>query len=559
MILEADPSVAFHVERFIQIFDVEKLQKRIRSVVREGEKEFVDVSRIVNSVMNSASPVVVAGELDHLLAGVTARLSHIHPAYDKVAGRIAMGSIYKETPPLFSTSIRLMLQTQSIQFTSIYKESVNALLPYLDCEIVEKNDFDFAYDSVVLFRDVYLMRDAGRLLERPQYLFMRIAVSVNGTNLAAVRRTYVDLAKGLYIHEASTMINAGTMLAQVVARHSLPFSGQSTMDKFIKLTECSMICYGGGSVAIGASEFPAEGEVVDGRSSNGLRAISRVFDNIVHRVGKGPAFSRGKITIYVEPWHSEMYRFLEGNAKAFFEHQPHARGLYFALWIPDLFMDRVRSGENWSLFRPGDVPGLASSWGEDFNMKYRNYESRGLAAHTVSAKALWDTIVDGILRTGGPSIMFKDSVNGESKSNLVHVGTLTFGGIAADTALTASSNETGICATASLVLPAFVSTDGTFDYQLLHRTVTSITQDLNRILLINSYPSMPATASYLASRCIGIGIVGLADAFIDLRLPYDSDKAVQTGRNIMETVYHAALQTSCDLVEVYGAYPTFQD
>ncbi|PPQ97598.1 hypothetical protein CVT26_002397 [Gymnopilus dilepis] len=507
--------------------------------------------------MDLASPVIMANELDHLLASVAAKLSHIHPAYDRIAGRIAMGCIYKETPPLFSSSVRLMLHSQSIQFTTMYRESVSALLPYLDAEIVERNDFEFAYsDSVLLFRDVYLLRDGARLLERPQHLFMRLSVAINGTNLVAVRQTYIDLAKGLCTYDPSTMINAGTMLAQMIPHHSLPFFGQSTMDKFIKLTECSMISYGGGSIAIGASEFPAEGEVVDGRTSNGLRAITRVFDNIIHRVGKTPALSRGRITVFVEPWHSEIYCFLQDNTRTFFERQAHARGLYFALWIPDLFMSRIESGATWSLFRPGDVPGLASSWGENFTEKYEAYEKTGLAVRTVPAKELWDAIVNGLLKTGGPSIMFKDSVN--AKSNLTHAGTLTFGGIAADTALTTSSKETGICCNGSVVLPAFVSEDGTFDYQLLHRTVQSITHDLNRILLINNYPSMPAAASYVSSRCIGVGVVGLAEVFIDLRIPYDSEKAIETGRFIMETIYHAALQTSCDLVDVYGVYPTFQ-
>ncbi|PPQ76655.1 hypothetical protein CVT26_013945 [Gymnopilus dilepis] len=502
------------------------------------------LKRILDDVMKSAQPVITANELDTLLASVTARLSYVHPAYEKVAGRMAMGALYKETPSTFSESIKLSFKDHSAHFTTMYRQAVNALAPFLDAEIVADRDFDLTYDVVLLFKDVYLMRRAGRLLERPQHLFLRISVAINGPNLNGVRKTYGHLSKGLYIHEPSAMIYAGTTLGQMIPRYSLPFDGKTSMDRFMKLTECSMISYAGGSVSLSVSDYPAEGELVEGRPSTGVPAITRVFDSVIHRIGNGGDLTRGKITMYMEPWHSEIFHFLQSNTKVFAERLAQTRGLFFALWIPDLFLRRVEQGGNWSLFRPGDVPLLTSTLGNEFDEAYQMYEHRRLAVRSIPAKDLWDVILNGIMETG-------------AKSNLAHIGRLRHGGPAADTALFSSSCETGISATASIVLPAFVSVDGTFNYQLLHRIAKSVTRDLNRVLLLNNYPSMPTAASYVLHRSIGIGIIGLADTFIALRLPYESDEALQVGRHIMETIYHGSLDMSCDLVDLYGAYPTF--
>ncbi|PPQ74767.1 hypothetical protein CVT26_005012, partial [Gymnopilus dilepis] len=564
----------------VQVFDIEK--RRIILAIRDEEKAVTNVTRIVEEVMRSAQPVIAANELDALLATVTARLSHIHPAYEKVAGRMAMGALYKETPSTFTESIKLSFKERkfgplcgmstfnmhifvadllrgtildSAQFSTVYRHSVNALIPYLDAEVVEERDFNLTYDSVLLFRDVYLMRAEGRLLERPQHLYLRISIAVNGPNLIGVRKTYSHLSKGLYIHEPSTMIYAGTTLGQMIPRYSLPFDGRSSMGKFMKLTECSMITYTGGSISLDLTDFPAEGEIVEDRPSTGVSAIVRVFDSVIHRIGKGGDLARGKITMYMEPWHCEIFHFLQSNMRMFTERPIQVRGLFFALWVPDLFLHRVERDENWSLFRPGDVPRLANVWGAEFSDAYQMYEERGLAVQSVRAKDLWTVILDGIMQSGGPSIMFKDAAN--SKNNLTHIGRLSHGGPAADTILYSSDCETGICATASIVLPAFVSIDGSFNFQLLHRIAKSVTRDLNRVLLLNSYPSMPTTASYILHRSIGIGIVGLADTFVSLRIPYDSEDAIRTSRLIMETIYHGSLQMSCDLVDLYGVYPTF--
>ncbi|PPQ66496.1 hypothetical protein CVT26_011184 [Gymnopilus dilepis] len=544
-------------------------------VVKECEKPFIDICRlsstlaarwiydfidvlfrIIDNVVHSARPVITTNELDKLLAFNCAQLSHIHPFYDMVGGRIEMGRLYKETPPTFMESLQILSEGATPYLSSSYVQSAYIFLPYLQASIVEERDFNFTYDAVLALEHLYLLRSGQRVLERPQYMFMRLAVVSSADNLAAIMETYELLSTMVYFYSSSSIVYAGTTLGQMIPSFALHFDVSSDVGQSDTLTQCAMINYAGGSLGLGVSNYPPDLNDDGSESgSSGLGMLLRVLYDMTSRIGRSTMHGRGRITVYIEPWHPELHIFLAESKRITLEGSTHGRGLFFGVSVPDLFMRRVEDNETWTFFNPDDVPSLLGTYGSAFEDLYVKFEADGLGMSSLPARDVWDSIQFAEMEGLGPAIVFKDAMN--RKSNLSHVGCIGFAGQAADSILPSSTEETAMCNTASIVLPAFVTNDHLFDYGRLHDVVKIVTRNLNRMMVVNSHPSLAAAISYVRHRALGIGVTGLAETFIRMRLGFESEAAMAAGRAILETVYHAALESSCELVEVYGPHSSF--
>ncbi|PPR04177.1 hypothetical protein CVT26_003817 [Gymnopilus dilepis] len=516
-------------------------------------------SSIIDSVIRLAHPVVTTDELDRSLAFNCARLSYLHPAYDVVGGRIEMGRLHKETPATFGECVRELMNTRMCcptpTLTSRYLHSVHLFLPSLEAMIVEERDFNFTYDAVLALEDNYLLRSGERVLERPQYMFMRLSVVSSADNLVAISETYEQLSQKLYFYGSTAMIYAGTTLGQMVPSFSLRFDTDDDAGRLDTLTQCAMINYGGGSVGLGIFDYPPNGSEQALTDTGGLRLLLRLLHDMSKRIGGSASQGRGRITAYIQPWHPELYVFLNECKRMTRETFVQTRGLFYGVCIPDIFMRRVDEHGIWSFFNPADVPDLMNAHGSAFDDLYCMYENQNLATNTLPALDVWNAILLAEMEALGPAIVFKDAMN--KKSNLAHEGCINFAGQAADSVLPSSVGETAICNTASIALPAFVLEDKTFDHERLHDVVKTVTRSLNRMMALNSFPSLASAISYVRHRALGIGVMGFAEALINMRMGFESTEAMETGRSITETIYHAALEASCDLVGVYGIHPSF--
>ncbi|KDR72121.1 hypothetical protein GALMADRAFT_229233 [Galerina marginata CBS 339.88] len=455
------------------------------------------------------------------LAQATAQLAIIHPTYEKVAGRILVGRIHKETPDSFSKYLAELTSGRSKILSDKFVHAAKSLMSFLEPALVTARDFELSYSSVRAMEQCYLLRKDTRLVERPQYMYMRIAVAIHGQELPAIIQTYNMLSCMYYVHSSPTMSNCGTAKAQLTQSFALPFDGSTEHGVSRSMQQIMSLTGGGGNVGISLANVPASG---------------------------------GIATVFIEPWHPDILKFLELQEQ-FDLDCSRGRAVFFGLWVPDLFMTRIIARQQWSLFDPEEVPELTKACGDSFNLLYTVYEGRGLARRSVSAHDIWIRILEVQRRTGGPYLVYKDHSN--RKSNQRHLGTVTQSTLCADLMQYSSTYETSVCNTATVVLPLFVTKDGEFEFAFLHSVVKVIVRNLNRIGLIARYPSPTAAFGYSRNRSIGIGILGLADVFIALRLPYDSHAAILTSRLILETIYHAAMEASCELVEEYGIYPTF--
>ncbi|PPQ74670.1 hypothetical protein CVT26_005515, partial [Gymnopilus dilepis] len=524
-------------------------------VVKQDERAYVDVPRIIDSVIQSAHSVVATNELDRSLAFNCARLSYLHPAYDMVGGRIEMGRLHKETPATFAESVQELMKASTPLLTSRYLHSVNLFLACLEGLIVEERDFEFTYDAVIALENNYLLRSGDRILERPQYMFLRLAVVSSADNFGAMSRTYEQLSKRLYFYGPTAMTYAGTTLGQMISSFSLRFDADNDAGRLDTLTQCAMITHGGGSIGLGVSNYPPNGSEQALTDTGGLRLLLRLLHDMSRRNAGSSSQGRGRITAFIQPWHPELYVFLNECKRMNREASVRTRGLFYGISVPDIFMRHVDEQGVWSFFNPSDVPDLMNTHGLLFEDSYCAYESQNLATHVLPALDVWNAILLAETEALGPAIVFRDAMN--DKSNLSHEGCLDFAGQAADGVLPSSVGETATCNTASVVLPKFVLEDKTFDYESLHDVVGTVTRNLNRMMALNSFPSLASAISYVRHRALGIGVIGLAETFIKMRMGFESSEARETGRSIMETIYHAALQTSCDLVSIYGSHPSF--
>lgn len=514
---------------------------------------FVNVHEVAKKTIEGIFDGVKTTELDNLAAETAASLTTVHPDYAILASRIAVSNLHKNTVKSFSATMRRLFDIKLIAQDVMQIIEENADL--LDSTIIYDRDYSFDYFGFKTLEKSYLLRIDGQVAERPQHMYMRVAIGIHKADVEAAINTYQLMSERWYTHATPTLFNAGTPKAQMSSCFLLTMKEDSIDGIYDTLKQTAKISQSAGGIGLAIHNIRATGSYISGTNgtSNGLVPMLRVFNDTARYVDQGGGKRKGAFAIYLEPWHADIFEFLELR-KNHGKEELRARDLFYALWISDLFMNRVESNRNWSLFSPDEAPGLSDCWGEQFERLYEQYESEGRARRTVKAQELWFAILESQIETGTPYMLYKDAAN--SKSNQQNIGTIKSSNLCTEILEYTSPDEVAVCNLASIALPRFVI-NGKFDHQKLYDITYHVTMNLNKIIDHNYYPVKEAETSNLRHRPIGIGIQGLADVFILMRLPFESDLAKLLNKNIFETIYFAAITASKDLAKVYGAYETF--
>jgi ribonucleoside-diphosphate reductase alpha subunit len=472
------------------------------------------------------------------------------PDYEILATRIVASNIQKVCPNNFHLAMRKLLKA------GIITEEVSEVAFKVKDNIDSDRDFDFGYFGIKTLEKSYLQRVDGRLVETPQYMFMRVAIGIHGKDIPAVIETYDKMSQGLFIHATPTLFNAGTPRPQMSSCFLIANKGDSIDGIYGTLTECAQISKWAGGIGMHIHDIRSNKSRIRGTNgqSDGIIPMLRVFNATARYVNQAGR-RKGSIAVYIEPWHADILEFLELRLNQGDE-EARCRDLFSALWIPDLFMKRVEENGNWSLFCPDKAKGLSDVYGKEFEELYTKYEEEGLANTTLPAADLWKAILRSQTETGTPYMLYKDACN--SKSNQKNLGVIKSSNLCTEIIEYTDKDETSVCNLASIALPKYVNKETkTFDYDKLHEVTKVVTKNLNRVIDRNFYPVETAKRSNMRHRPIGLGVQGLADVFILCGLPFDCEESRTMNAHIFETIYHAALEASSELAEVDGSYETF--
>lgn len=540
----------------------DKITARIKKLCYELHPS-VDAVKIAMKVIEGVYDGVTTSELDNLAAEVAATNAVTHPDYALLASRIAVSNLHKNTKKSFSdvmNDLHMYIDPVTGQRASLIADDVAEVIKehgdFLDSTIIYDRDFSYDYFGFKTLERSYLLKINGKVAERPQQMLMRVAVGIHRDDLEAVAETYNMLSEGWFTHATPTLFNSGTPKPQMSSCFLLTMKEDSIGGIYDTLKQCAQISQNAGGIGLAIHDIRAKGSYIKGTNgtSNGIVPMLRVFNDTARYVDQGGGKRKGSFAIYVEPWHADVMDFLDLKKNHGKEEQ-RARDLFFALWIPDLFMKRVEENGDWTLMCPNECPGLTDTWGEKFEALYTKYEKEGRGRETIKAQDLWFKIVESQIETGTPYMLYKDAAN--SKSNQQNLGTIRSSNLCTEIIEYTAPDEVAVCNLASIALPKFVE-DGAFDHQRLFDVAYRVTMNLNRIIDRNYYPIPEARNSNMRHRPIGIGVQGLADAFIMLRFPFDSPEARQLNKDIFETIYYAACTASKDLAIKEGAYETFQ-
>lgn len=540
----------------------DKITARIRKLCYGLDPNFVDSIEIAKKVILGLYDGVSTSELDNLAAETAATLAIVHPDYATLAARIAVSNLHKNTLKSFSETMERLYQyidpVTGERAGLIGDETMNIIrgnADRLDSAIIYDRDYQFDYFGFKTLERSYLLRTNKQAAERPQHLLMRTAVGIHGEDIDAAIETYHLMSERWFIHATPTLFNAGTPKPQLSSCFLLSMVDDSIPGIFETLSRCAKISQSAGGIGLSIHNIRAKGSYIKGTggSSNGIIPMLRVFNDTARYVDQGGGKRKGAFAIYLEPWHADIEDFLELK-KNHGKEEMRARDLFYALWISDLFMERVVNDGNWSLFCPNEAPGLCESYGAAFRTLYEQYEAEGKSRKTLRAQDLWLQICQSQIETGNPYILFKDACN--EKSNQKNLGTIRSSNLCTEIIEFTSPDEVAVCNLASLSLPKYVTENG-FDHDKLAEVTRVVTRNLNRIIDINYYPIEEARRSNFRHRPIGIGVQGLADAFILLRMPFDSEEARTLNRDIFETIYYAAVSESCELAKRFGPYESF--
>ncbi len=542
----------------------DKITARIEKLCYGLNHALVDPVDVAKKVIEGLYDGVTTSELDNLAAETAASLTTKHPDYALLASRIAVSNLHKNTIKSFSETMRRLhgyIDLKAGKNASLIADDVweviqeNAEL--LDSTIIYDRDFGFDYFGFKTLEKSYLLKIDGKIAERPQHLFMRVAVGIHKSDIDSVIKTYNLMSERWFTHATPTLFNAGTPKPQMSSCFLLTMKDDSIDGIYDTLKQTAKISQSAGGIGLSIHNVRATGSYISGTNgtSNGIIPMLKVFNDTARYVDQGGGKRKGAFAIYLEPWHADIFDFLDLR-KNHGKEEMRARDLFYALWVSDLFMKRVEANGDWSLFCPHEAPGLSECWGAEFEALYEQYESEGRARKTVKAQDLWFAILDAQVETGTPYLLYKDAAN--SKSNQQNLGTIKSSNLCTEIMEYTSDKEVAVCNLASLALPRYVI-NGVFDHQKLYEVTYQVTLNLNRIIDYNYYPVEEARYSNLRHRPIGLGVQGLADAFIQLRLPFESDEAKQLNKEIFETIYFAAMTASKDLAIKEGAYETFKD
>lgn len=523
----------------------------------------VNVIDVAKKTIEGIYAGVPTTELDNLAAETAAALTIAHPDYAILASRIAVSNLHKNTIKSFSETMRNLYNYRDPKtgknmplIADDVMEIIEKNAELLDSTIIYDRDFGFDYFGFKTLEKSYLLKLDGKIAERPQHMYMRVAVGIHKEDIDAAIETYHLMSERWMTHATPTLFNAGTPKPQMSSCFLLTMKDDSIEGIYDTLKQTAKISQSAGGIGLSIHNIRATGSYIGGTNgtSNGIIPMLRVFNDTARYVDQGGGKRKGAFAIYLEPWHADVFEFLDLR-KNHGKEEMRARDLFYALWISDLFMKRVEDNGDWSLFCPNEAPGLSDCWGAEFEALYTQYEKEGRARKTIKAQDLWFAIIQSQIETGTPYMLYKDAANG--KSNQQNLGTIKSSNLCTEIMEYTSPDEVAVCNLASLALPRFVI-DGNFDHQKLYDVTYQVTKNLNKIIDNNYYPVEEAKNSNLRHRPIGLGVQGLADVFIMLRLPFESELARMLNRNIFETIYFAAMTASKDLAIAEGTYQTYE-
>ena len=517
-------------------------------VLTEGLSSELEPSKVAQQVFSSLYDRITTQEIDDLSSETCIGMITSHPDYEILAARIVASNIQKICPNTFHLAMRKLSKAK------IITDEVLQVAAKVKENIKHDRDYDFSYFGLKTLEKSYLQRIDGKLVETPQYMFMRVSIGIHGDNVEKVLETYDYMSRGMFIHATPTLFNYGTPRPQLSSCFLVANKEDSIDGIYDTVKECAQISKWAGGIGLHCSDIRANKSHIRGTNgtSDGIIPMLRVYNATARYVNQARR-RKGSIAVYLEPWHADVFSFLELRLNTG-EEEARCRDLFLALWIPDLFMKRVEEGGNWSLFCPDKARGLSDVYGEEFEKLYEKYESEGLATKTVRAEDIWRAILKSQAETGTPYMLYKDACN--KKSNQSNLGTIKSSNLCTEIIEHTSPDETAVCNLASVALPKFVK-GGEFDYAELHKTIKVMTKNLNNVIDRNFYPVKSAERSNMRHRPIGLGVQGLADVFCTLRLPFDSEEAKKINSYIFETIYHASLESSCELSDEQEPYSSF--
>ena len=540
------------IKRSGRVEDVKfnKVTNRITKLTNELS-ENVDVSMVAQQVFSSMYDEIKTHEIDTLSSEVCIGLITNDPDYEILATRIVASNIQKRAANNFHIAMR------KLHKAGIITHEVLEVSSKVKEDIKPERDFDFGYFGLKTLEKGYLQKIDGDIIETPQYLYMRVAIGIHGHDIDRVLETYEAMSRGLFIHATPTLFNAGTHRPQMSSCFLIANKEDSIDGIYDTVKECARISKWAGGIGLHVHDVRANKSHIRGTNgtSDGIIPMLRVYNSTARYVNQAGR-RKGSIAVYLEPWHADIMDFLEIRLNQGDE-EARCRDLFSAMWIPDLFMKRVETNGKWSLFCPDKAPKLSDVYGKEFDELYEKYESEGLATKTIPAVEVWKAIIKSQSETGTPYMLYKDACN--EKSNHKHVGTIKSSNLCTEILEYTDKDETAVCNLASIALPKYVDVENKeFNHEELHRVTKIVTRNLNRVIDKNFYPTENGMRSNMRHRPIGIGVQGLADVFIMLRMTFGSEESRKLNRDIFETIYHAALESSCELAEMYGTYETFK-
>mgnify|MGYP001955919421 FL=1 len=541
----------------------DKITARIRKL-NYGLNPLVDPVRVAMRVIEGLYDGVTTSELDNLAAEIAATMTTTHPDYAKLAARISVSNLHKNTKKSFSETmddLHNYVNPRTGKKAPLLSDEVYKVIKKnsdkLDSSIIYNRDFGYDFFGFKTLERSYLLKLNGKIVERPQHMLMRVSIGIHLDDIESALETYELMSKRYFTHATPTLFNSGTPKPQMSSCFLLTMKDDSIDGIYDTLKQTAKISQSAGGIGLSIHNIRATGSYIAGTNgtSNGIVPMLRVFNDTARYVDQGGGKRKGSFAIYVEPWHADIFDFLELK-KNHGKEEMRARDLFYAMWTPDLFMKRVEDDGEWTLMCPNECPGLYDVHGEEFEKLYKKYEGDGKGRKTIKARELWEKILESQIETGTPYMLYKDSAN--RKSNQKNLGTIRSSNLCTEILEYTSADEIAVCNLASIALPMFVK-DGEFDHKSLFDVTVRVTKNLNRVIDRNYYPVKEAENSNFRHRPIGLGVQGLADTFIMLRLPFTSEKAKELNQEIFETLYFAAVTASAEEAKKDGPYQTYKD
>jgi len=540
----------------------DKITARIRKL-NYGLNPLVDPVRVAMRVIEGLYDGVTTSELDNLAAEIAATMTTTHPDYAKLAARISVSNLHKNTKKSFSetmTDLYEYVNPRTGKKAPLLSDEVHEVIQKnaekLDSSIIYNRDFGYDFFGFKTLERSYLLKLNGHIVERPQHMLMRVSIGIHLNDIKSALDTYELMSKRYFTHATPTLFNSGTPKPQMSSCFLLTMREDSIDGIYDTLKQTAKISQSAGGIGLSIHNVRATGSYIAGTNgtSNGIVPMLRVFNDTARYVDQGGGKRKGSFAVYVEPWHADIFDFLELK-KNHGKEEMRARDLFYAMWAPDLFMKRVEQDSKWTLMCPNECPDLYNVHGDEFDALYTKYEAEGRGRKTIKARELWEKILESQIETGTPYMLYKDAAN--RKSNQKNLGTIRSSNLCTEIMEYTSKDEVAVCNLASIALPMFVK-DGEFDHKALYDVTVRVTKNLNRVIDRNYYPIIEAENSNFRHRPVGLGVQGLADAFIMLRLPFTSEQAKQLNQEIFETIYFAAVSASVEEAKADGPYETYK-